>query len=121
MKNNFTGESVLAAATIVALVLLINPGNWFMSDMFVMSLTCIAAILLLLFVSFIFREQAHDEREQLHRYIAARLGYLGGVTVLMAMIVAHEFSHTRNDALIYALGAMLFMKVIGLMYAKKRY
>jgi len=37
------------------------------------------------------------------------------------MIVAHEFSHTRNDALIYALGAMLFMKVIGLMYAKKRY
>ena len=121
MKNNFTSESLLALGTITALFLLINPGQWWMPDMFVMTVTCVAAILLFLFVSFVFREQAHDEREELHRYIAARLGYLGGVTVLMAMIVWQEFSHIDDERLIYVLGVMLLMKVLGFIYAKKHY
>jgi Na+/H+ antiporter NhaD/arsenite permease-like protein len=121
MKNNFTRETILAFGTIIALLLLINPWGWFMSDMLVMSLTCVAAILFLWFISFVFRENAHDEREELHRYIAARLGYFGGTSVLMAMIVVSEFQHTENDALVYALGAMLFMKVVGAIYAKQRY
>lgn len=100
---------------------MLNPWHWFMSDMFVMTLTCIAAILFFLFVSFVFRERIRDEREELHRYISARLGYLGGAGVLMVMIVMQEFQHTDNDSLMYALGAMLLMKVMGSVYAKKRY
>ncbi len=121
MKNHFISESILALGTVIALLLLINPGGWWMPDMFVMTVTCVAALLLFLFVSFIFRETAHDEREELHRYIAARLGYLGGVTVLMVMIVWQEFNHTQDEKLMYVLGAMLLMKVGGSIYAKKRY
>ncbi len=121
MKNNFIGESILALGTVIALLLLINPGNWWMPDMFVMTITCVAAILLFLFVSFIFRESVHDEREELHRYIAARLGYLGGVTVLMIMIVWQEFTHVDDERLMYVLGVMLLMKVAGSIYAKKKY
>lgn len=121
MKNNLSLETVLALGTLVALLLLVNPGGWFMPDMFVMTLVCVAALLFFLFMGFVFAESVHDEREELHRYIAARLGYLGGASVLMVMIVIQEFQHTDNDALVYALGAMLLAKVLGMMYAKKRY
>jgi len=122
MKSNFTLESVLAGGTVLALLLLINPGDWFMPDMFVMTLVCVAALLFFLFMGFVFAESVHDEREELHRYIAARLGYLGGASVLMIMIVIGELQHAKdNDALVYALGAMILMKVIGMIYAKKRY
>ena len=122
MKSNFTRESVLAGGTVLALLLLINPGHWFMPDMFVMTLVCVAALLFFLFMGFVFAESAHDEREELHRYIAARLGYLGGASVLMVMIIIGEFQHTKdNDSLLYALGAMILMKIIGMIYAKKRY
>ncbi len=121
MKNDFMFETVLAGGTVAALFLLVNPGDWFMPDMFVMTLTCIAALLFFWFVSFIFRENAHDEREELHRYIANRLGYLGGTSVLMIMVVVTEFRHTQNDYLVYALGVMLLMKVAGSIYAKKCY
>ena len=80
MKSNFTRESVLAGGTVLALLLLINPGHWFMPDMFVMTLVCVAALLFFLFMGFVFAESVHDEREELHRYIAARLGYLGGAS-----------------------------------------
>ncbi len=122
MKSNFTLESVLAGGTVLALLLLINPGDWFMPDMFVMTIVCVAALLFFLFMGFVFAESVHDEREELHRYIAARLGYLGGASVLMIMIVIGEFRHAKdNDALVYALGAMILMKVVGMIYAKKRY
>lgn len=121
MKNNFTVETFLACGTLIALLLILNPWHWFMSDMFVMTLTCVAAILFLWFISFVFKEKAHDEREELHRSIVLGLGYFGGTSVLMAMIVVQEFQHTKNNALVYALGAMLFMKVVGAIYAKKRY
>lgn len=121
MKNEFTTEVLLVSGIIAALFLALNPWHWFMSDMFVMTLMCVASILFFLFVSFVFRERVQDEREELHRYISARLGYLGGAGVLMIIIVVQEFQHTDNDALMYALGAMLLMKVAGSIYAKKRY
>ena len=121
MKSNFTLESVLAGGTVLALLLLVNPGGWWMPDMFVMTLVCVAALLFSLFMGFVFAESVHDEREELHRYIAARLGYLGGASVLMVMVMVGEFRHTHNDDLVYALGAMILMKVIGMIYAKKRY
>lgn len=122
MKSNVTGESVLAGGTVLALLLLVNPGEWFMSDMLVMTLVCVSALLFFLFMGFVFAESVHDEREELHRYIAARLGYLGGASVLMITIVIGEFQHTPgNDVLVYALGAMILMKIVGMVYAKKRY
>jgi Na+/H+ antiporter NhaD/arsenite permease-like protein len=121
MQKNLSSETMLALGTLVALLLLANPGEWWMPDMLVMSVVCVAALLFFLFMSFVFAESVHDEREELHRYIAARLGYLGGASVLMVMIVVQEFQHKENDALVYALGAMLLAKVAGAVYARKRY
>jgi hypothetical protein len=122
MKSNFTLETILAGGTILALLLLANPGDWFMSDMVSMTIVCVAAILFLGFISFVFAESPHDEREELHRYIAARLGYLGGTGMLMFLIVWEKlFMQMIDTKLIMVLGAMLLMKVAGGIYAKYKF
>lgn len=121
MKNNFFLEGVLAVGVIFSLFLLANPWNWFMSDMIAMTILCVAALLFLWFISFVFAENTVDEREELHRYIATRLGYYGGASVLMGLIIIQKFQHNLDASLVYALGAMLFMKVVGMVYAKIKY
>lgn len=120
MQNN-VAESIIALVLAVLLVFLVNPLDLFMPSMMQMLVVTLAGLLFLLFAGFVWREQAEDEREELHRFLAARFAYLVGTGILMLAVLVQSFAHMLDPWLIAALIGMLIAKVAGRMYAKSRY
>lgn len=120
MKNNFV-EGVIAFVLIVFLIFLVNPLDVFMPSMMQTLVVCLAGLLFLLFAGFVWREQAEDEREELHRFLAARFAYLVGAGILMIAVLIQSLAHMLDPWIIVALVGMLIAKIAGRMYAKSRY
>ena len=120
MKNNVV-ESIIALVLAVLLVFLVNPLDLFMPSMMQMLVVALAGLLFLLFAGFVWQEQAADEREELHRFLAARFAYLVGTGLLMLAVLIQSFAHMLDPWIIAALIGMLIAKVAGRMYAKSRY
>ncbi|MEK9151563.1 MAG: hypothetical protein AAB547_02940 [Patescibacteria group bacterium] len=120
MRNN-VAESVIAVVLVVLLVFLVNPLNLFMPSMMQMLVVALAGLLFILFAGFVWREQAQDEREELHRFLAARFAYLVGTGILMFAVLVQSFAHMLDPWIILALVGMLIAKVAGRMYAKHRH
>lgn len=74
-----------------------------------------------IFTSFLWREKAQDERENLHRLIAGRLAFLAGSAILVLGIVIQGFRHQNDQWLILALAGMVLAKVAGLIYGRMKY
>lgn len=120
MQNN-VAESIIAFVLTVLLVFLVNPLDLFMPSMMQMLVVALSGLLFLLFAGFVWREQAEDEREELHRFLAARFAYLVGTGILMLSVLVQSFAHSLDPWVIAALIGMLIAKVAGRMYAKSRY
>lgn len=120
MKNNVT-EGIIAFVLIILLVFLVNPLDIFMPSMMQMLMVALAGLLFLLFAGFVWQEQAQDEREELHRFLAARFAYLVGTGILMLAVLIQSFAHMLDPWIIAALIGMLIAKVAGRMYAKARH
>lgn len=120
MQNNVV-ESIIALVLAVLLVFLVNPLDLFMPSMMQVLVVTLAGLLFLLFSGFVWREQAEDEREELHRFLAARFAYLVGTGLLMLAVLVQSFAHSLDPWVIVALIGMLIAKVAGRMYAKSRY
>ena len=121
MKNNYLQEIFISLALVVLLVLLLNPFDFWMPSAFLMMLVAGLVAIFVSFVSFVWRENAKDERESLHKSIAGRTAFLAGASVLVAAIVVHSFNHTLDPWLVIALGVMILTKIIGLMYGRIKY
>lgn len=106
---------------IVLLVLLVNPFDIFMPTMMEMLMVAVAGVLFLLFAGFFWKEQAADEREELHRFLAARFAYLVGAAILMIAILVQSFAHSLDTWVVMALTAMLLAKVLGRVYAERKF
>lgn len=120
MKNN-VAESIITLVLAVLLVFLVNPLDLFMPSMMQMLAVALAGLLFLVFAGFVWREQVADEREELHRFLAARFAYLVGAGILMLAVLVQSLAHILDPWLIVALIGMLIAKVAGRMYAKSRY
>lgn len=120
MKNNFA-ESVIVGGLVILLVFVVNPFDIFMPTMMQMLLVIMAGLLFLLFAGFFWKEQARDEREELHRFLAARFAYLIGAGLLMVTVLVQSFAHALDVWVVGALTAMLLAKVLGRVYAERRY
>ena len=103
------------------LVLLLNPFDFWMPSALLMLLVAGLVAIFVLFVSFIWRENAEDERESLHKSMAGRAAFLAGASVLVAAIVVQSFSHTLDPWLVIALGVMILTKIVGLVYGRMKY
>jgi len=117
--KHFFSESVLSLLIIGLLIVLTNPFEFLMPEEFMMLCTGLVIIFFILFALYLFRERAADEREELHRYIAARWAYLSGALVLVIGIVIQTFMHHLTFWLPLALGSMLVARNISQWYAKK--
>lgn len=111
MKNNFSQEITIAIILIGLLFLLINPLHVWMPDMMVMTLTVVLAAIFGLFATVIWKESAHDERENLHRMHADRAGFLAGSALLTAGIIFQNSTHSLDTWLVYTLGGMILIKI----------
>lgn len=89
----------------------------FMTSIIIPCITTLVAFSVIGLILLFFKEQASDEREELHRYIASRYGYLAGSLVLLIGIVV-ETAHNRfNEWLVLTLLVMIFTKIASRIYA----
>lgn len=114
-------ELLISGVLITLLILLLNPFNFWMPTAVHMMMIVAFALFFILFASFIWKEKVQDERESLHRYIAARFAYLSGVTILVIGVIVQSLEHTLDIWLIATLTVMILAKIIGFIYGEKNY
>lgn len=118
MKNNMM-QIFIAGALVICLGLLIDPFMLWMPDMFEMSILLCATVLLCVWVGFIVREKADDEREVMHRMHAGRVAYLSGIGILTIALVVQGMAHTIDPWIAVALSVMVISKLVAHFYADK--
>lgn len=114
-------ETFVAVALIVILVSFINPFDFWMTDMFHMTLLGLAVALFAMFAMFLWRESVEDERERLHRFIAARFAYVVAGVILLFGTVMQALEHAIDPWLPTALAGMVIAKILGRWYASRKY
>jgi uncharacterized membrane protein len=100
---------------------MINPNDFWMPSKANMMLVAALAVLFIVFASFVWREKAVDERESLHKHIAARFAYLAGTSTLVIGVIMQSFQHMVDNWLVITLGVMILAKAVGFLYARKKY
>jgi hypothetical protein len=82
MKNKITKEIVVPITLVVLAVLLLNPFHFWMPDMIVMGTLATLLVLFGIYASFILKERAFDERDDVNRSLAGRNAFLAGSAIL---------------------------------------
>jgi len=117
-RNYFISELTISLIIVLLLLLHIRPFSSFMpSNLFMFTIVALLA-LFTLFVIFVWREKIYDEREKLHALIAGKAAFLVGASVMVIGIVVQSLNHSVDIWLVVTLGAMIFTKIIGLIYGQ---
>jgi cobalamin synthase len=111
MKNRILKEIIVPLTLVVLAVLLLNPFHFWMPDMMVMVILAVVLVLFALFASFILKERAFDERDDVNRSLAGRNAFLAGSAILMLGIVIQGYSHSIDSWLVIALVVMIIVKI----------
>jgi len=120
MDRSQTHELIIVIILIILLGLLVNPFGFLMTDM--MTTIFLACLLgaFAAFTSFLWKESPHDEREDRHRLIAGRVGFLAGAIILVIAIIIQSLNHSLDYWLVFALGGMALGKTLARIYLSKR-
>lgn len=118
MENNLLQEISVSFILIILLILLLNPFGFWMPTQLVMMLVFSLIIIFVVFTSFIWKENAKDERESFHRMMAGRIAFLSGAGVLVIGIIVQSLSHNLDPWLVFTLGLMILAKIGGLIYSR---
>ena len=113
-------EAVVSAILVVLLVFFIDPLQAWMPSASAMLFVALLVAVFGVFAGLVWRERAEDERDNLHRLLAGRMGFLTGAVVLVAGITVESVQHSLDPWLVYALAAMVFAKVAGSLYGRSR-
>ncbi|MGI8419451.1 MAG: hypothetical protein ACR2LN_02290 [Candidatus Levyibacteriota bacterium] len=116
MKNKFLGEIVISFILIGLLVFFINPLDLLMPQQMHPFMVPLLILLFVIFTSLLWKEKPGDEREQLHKYIAARFSYFAGLVVLIVSIIIESTSGEIDPWLIITVCIMLLAKILGRVY-----
>lgn len=122
MKNDIAlSEIIVSVVFILLLTFFLNPFHLLMPDPLLTMMIVSLLILFGLFAGFIFKETVRDERENLHRFIAARFAYLVGMGVLVIGIIVQSLKHDVDLFLVVTLIVMVLAKLSGFIYAKSKH
>ncbi len=111
MKNKTLKEIIVPLALIVLAILLLNPFHFWMPDMMVMGMLAVLLVLFAIFASFILKERAFDERDDMNRSLAGRNAFLAGSAILMIAIIIQGYKHSIDPWLVIALIVMIIVKI----------
>ena len=118
--STICNEVSISIIFVILAVLFLDPFMLFMPHSFVYLLLAGFVVVFALFAGLLWKERAHDEREQFHAMLAGRVGYLLGTGTLVAGII-HQTIYARLDPwLVAALALMLLGKLGGHIYSKER-
>lgn len=118
MANNTLQEIIISLILILLLVLFLNPFHFWMPNALLMMMVLGLLIVFAFFSGFIWKENARDEREGLHRMLAGRTAFFTGGAVLVIGIIVQSFNHSLDPWLVFTLGSMILAKIIGLIYSR---
>ena len=121
IKRSLVSELFIAFLVVVLSILLLDSCNWWMSNQLLMLINVLLVAVVVVFATFVWREQARDEREQFHRQMASRVAYLAGVSVLVIGVVVEGLEHRVDQWLIITLCAMVLAKIGGLIYSQLKH
>jgi len=121
MTNNQTKEFAAAGVLIFLLVVLMNPFHFWMPTMAHMTVLAGAVVVFGLFSSFILREQAGDEREDIHRMFADRVAFLVGASMLTIGIIYQSYYDMLDVWLVAVLVAMIVAKIASRIYGDRHW
>ncbi len=117
-KNNV--QLLIAVVLIALLIALINPLHVLaMPSMFLVGTLSIIAVLFCIFVAFILSEEAKDEREESHRTLSGRAGFLSGASVLTLALLYQGLTNMIDPWIPAALALMIAAKVLARWYAEQ--
>lgn len=109
----FINEITVSILFVVLLIFFLDPLMVFMPSQALYLLMAGVIILFVLFAGLVWRERPLDERDELHRMLAGRVGYLLGTAVLLIGVLVQSFSGHVDPWLVLALGAMVIGKLLG--------
>jgi len=112
-------EIVLTFIILALLVFFINPFMVWMPTAVHYMIAGGLIVSVALFAGLFWRGDPKDEREELHRYVAARFAYIAGVLVLAVGIIIESFVREPDIWLVIALGAMIVTKLVGHFYSER--
>jgi len=118
MKNNYLGEILISVLLIGLLIFFINPLDLLMPQQMHSLMVPLLVLLFIIFAGLLWREQPGDEREELHKFIAARFAYFAGILVLVIGIIMQSTKDVVDPFLIIGICVMLLAKILGLIYGK---
>lgn len=113
-------EKVVASILVILLICFVNPFNVWMTDALHMTILGGIVAVFAAFAVLLWKERAVDEREQLHRFIAARFAYIAGATLLLFGTVIQAFSHKIDPWIPSILASMVFAKIAGRFFARRQ-
>lgn len=111
MKNKTLKEITVPLALIVISVLLLNPFHFWMPDMMIAGILVALLVLFGIFASFILKEKAFDERDDMNRSLAGRNAFLAGSAIIMIAIITQGYRHSLDPWLVVALTVMIIIKI----------
>ena len=112
---------IVSAVLIVLLILFLNPFGLWMPPVLLMMMVLGLVVVFSTFASFIWRENARDERESLHKMMAGRIAFLAGTASLVIGIIVQSFRHELDFWVVLTLGIMILAKIIGFIYGRTEY
>jgi hypothetical protein len=113
-------ESLSALGILGITILFLNPTHLTMPESVQSMLTLGLIVTFLIFAALIFREQASDERESMHRLISGRISYLAGVGTLITGLIIQASMHEIDKWLVIALCVMVLSKLLTRIYSQWR-
>jgi len=118
MTRKFVTEVLIAFVLVVILLSFVNGPHLLMPMTSETMLVVILAVFFTLFSALVWREDARDERERLHRLQAGRISYLAGTTILALGVIYQSFTHEIDPWLVGALIVMVLSKIFSRIYSQ---
>jgi Ca2+/Na+ antiporter len=112
MKNKNIKEIVISIFLIIIALLILNPLNFWMPDMMVLTMLAGIFVLFGIYASFVIREKADDEREEFHRMLAGRNAFLAGSAILIIAMIVEAYTYMIDKWLVVALIVMILVKIL---------
>jgi len=119
MKSKIIKETVIPFILVVLALCLLDPFNFWMSDMATIGILLALLVLFSVFATFILKEKAYDEREEKNRSLAGRNAFLFGAGILLLGIVIEGYMHSVDPWLVVALTVMILAKIATRIWSDK--
>jgi hypothetical protein len=115
-------ETILSVVFVVLLAACVDPLHLLMPSSLQMAALVALILAAAVYAGLLFRERPRDEREAAHLARSSRGGYLGGVVGLSAYTVYNLIAGRELDkAVVAVLAGMVILKLVLLLWHRKRY